>query len=197
MGLELYYNEVALHTLGEVSVRRQTDEYAATDLPQQKVVKLQVRLDFFQQNWADNYQLIETLRLALKSPHTRLRWLNENGQEVPNDLPEEPNAWGTRQQQANFEFSYVVHDLLTNALTATVTSGGDLVLGRVLAYEEALAITRYDELHAHRRRSAYQITMSGILPGNMALDLEDRRTALLAAKSVLIAKVDKKEIRLA
>lgn len=206
MGIQITYDGLALHDMGQVFVTRQRDSYGAAPLALVRRVELTVRLVVTQPQWADNQQMVEDLRAALKKQQGVLVWANELGQELLNqtvsvsdvDWPEEANTPGVRLQQVEFTCAYEDHNLTTQAVELVVTAGEtSLTLGRVDNWEEGMAVARFDEHRSERKRTAYQVSASGFLPSDTTQPLATRRAALLAARSDLIAKLDQKEVRLA
>ncbi len=205
MAQEIIYDGLNLGALGEVSVTSHREEFGPTPLALGRKVTLAVRVSVTQAGWADNRVLIDALRAAVRKQQGVLQWKNEHGQELLNrpvavescDLPEEANTPGVRFQQAELSFSYEAFDLTTQATALVVSSGAQmLTLGSVLEWQESLAVTRFDEMRSERKRSAYQIEVSGFLPVNTALPLATKRAQLLAAKEELLTRLDQKEVRM-
>src|ERR1700704_2229976 len=101
--MELSYASVPLHELGEISVS-QSEQFDPPESPQRILVTLKVKVDFFADSFAHNYGLVQQLRAALRTQHGQLvwsdsstsqDWLNRTVEVTANDMPEEPNSWGS------------------------------------------------------------------------------------------------------
>ena len=194
MKMQLVYNGVDLaalatqfRVLGVATVRE------PAEAPQRERVTYRVRLDFFEQTYADNRGLIEQVRAALTTQQVQMVWTDETGAvqlqrtvTVANDDEAEDAAQrgGTYWQGLSLTFWYYNHDVAANCLSGTV-AGQDL--GAVERWTEQVQVTRFDELRDVRKRVAVQLQASGRWQSDTAQPLETRRSALLAQASALQA----------
>jgi len=190
--MKLVYNGVDLAALAahfrvlSVSTLREPAE-----APQRERVTYRVRLDFFEQTFADNQGLIAQVRSALLSQQLPMLWQDETEATqlqrtvtVANDETAEEAAQrgGTYWQGLTLTFWYYNHDVASNCLKGTV-AGQDL--GAVERWTEQVQVTRFHELKDPRRRVAVQVQAAGRWQADTTQALDDRRTALLAQATAL------------
>jgi hypothetical protein len=191
--MKLIYNGVDLAGLAtHCRILQQSTMREPAEAPQRERVTLRVRLDFFEQTYADNRALLEQCRAALKTQQAVLLWQDErNGTCLQrtvtageDESPEEANArGGTYWQVLVLQFWYYNHDLVANCLNATVNDRLDL--GAVEKWEEQLNVLRFDELRDVRQRVSGRVTASGRWQADTTQALDVRRQALVAQKDRL------------
>jgi hypothetical protein len=190
--MKLVYNGVDLaalashfRVLGVATVRE------PAEAPQRERVTYRIRLDFFEQTYADNHGLIEQVRATLKGQQLQMVWQDETGATqlqrtvtVAGDETTEDAAQrgGTYWQGLTLSFWFYNHDVASNCLKGTI-AGQDL--GAVEKWTEHVQVARFDELHDPRRRVAVQLSTSGRWQADTMQDLDTRRTALLAQATAL------------
>ncbi|HEY1171053.1 MAG TPA: hypothetical protein VGH19_06740 [Verrucomicrobiae bacterium] len=202
---EFYYNGIALHELGLVTLLEQRTAYTPDDAPQRERVDLTVRINIQEASYADNYAMISRVREALRTANAVFLWKNENGKETLNrtvtvtkhNLPEDPNANGVRMQTLQFDCFYIRHDVAGSVMTATLTVGElNSSLGKITDWQEALTTERRNNMRSTRERTSISVRVRGFIAGDTTLGVEARRTAMLALKNTLIARCNNKEGRL-
>lgn len=188
---------LALHNLGEITLLSQQSAYSPDELPQRETRTIGIKVAVWQQNWADNYDLVCQVRDALKLPRVNVEIAETGGTYTPTgvgadvtlpsvtiydrdfdvvncDLPENPNAWGTFQQEIHFslrtEFTDIVRtatDHLTAVFTpnhtvaGTATAGTAITLGNITGWKVDYKSTRYNEAKNIRERATGNIAASG------------------------------------
>lgn len=193
--MQLFYNSVALHDLGEISVS-QSHAYDPPESPQRVLVTFKVKIDLFEVNFADNYGRVLRVREALRTQSAVLQWrdtdmtqdwLNQVVDVVSDDLPDEPNAWGTYQQQINLVFHYQEANLVTNNQLAQYRNGTGpyLVLGNVTKFASGYQAKRFSEMRDQRERAGGTVGMSGYFLASETDTLAARRASLLALSTAL------------
>ena len=194
MGMQLVYDGVDLAGLAdEFRILGVSTVREPADAPQRERVTYRVRLDFFQQTYADNRALIEQVRGALTTQQVQMVWTDESGEvrlqrtvTVANDEEAEEAAQrgGTYWQGLTLSFWFYNHDVAANCMSGTV-AGKDL--GAVERWTEEVQVSRFDELRDVRRRVAVQVTASGRWQCDTTQDLDTRRAALLTQAADLEA----------
>lgn len=174
--------------MGEFTISQQRE----IEDGQRVKVTLKVGVTLFQRSYGDNYSLVQALMSALATQEAVLQWTNtDNGTnyinqtvtQVSNDLPEE---WGTYQMQFNLVFFYYEQNLVTNNLPLTYAGGGAvLTLGNVSKFSQVINTDRFSTYHSQRKVVKGKLTVTGYLLGDPTLALDQRRTALLAAKAAM------------
>jgi hypothetical protein len=179
--LKLWLNSVSLHDLGIITIQGQQSQFTPEDLPQKEIRTLTIKIDFFQDTFSDNYALLTSVRTAVKAQNKTLLWQDEDNEDaspgqvylnqtvtlVSEDIPADPNAWGTYQQQITLVVRYEVNDLVssTTHLQATFKktgrSGAAYTLGNVWTWNEDYKSKYYSELHNLRDRSSGTIAATG------------------------------------
>jgi hypothetical protein len=197
--MQLIYNAVDLATLGVLRILGVATAREPAEAPQRERVTYRVRLDFFQQTFDANFNLIGQLRAALKTQNAALVWVDDAGKQQLNRTvvaaEDDTDAaalerGGTYQQALTFTFWYYNHDVVTNCLNATVTANGIATgLGAVEQWHEVLAAARFDDLRDMRKRVAGRLTASGRLQADTTLPVAARQAALLALKDQLLTSL--------
>lgn len=193
----LQYNDFAITDLGDVTIS-QSREYEGGDSPQRVRVMFRVKVDIFQKTFSDNYNLVQQLRDAVATQHAPLVWMNEDTNEtyvdqpavlVSNDLPEDPNGWGTYYQQCNLVFMFYENNLVTSNLplvikptTGTVTT---ITLNNVRDWEETDTVERWSPLHSQRKMIIRKVTVSGVILSDPTQTIDQQREFLAGQKSLL------------
>jgi hypothetical protein len=199
--MNLTYRDFALHNLGEISVSQSRD-YEGGDAPQRAKVSLRITLDLFETALTDGFVLINLLREELKTPHGQLVWWEEETDItlldqpvtfVSEDLPDDPNAWGSYHQRINLVFMFYEHDITTLNQGMTfrrVASGSPptLTMGFVMEWAESHTHERFDVLRPQRERSLGRVTAGGMFYADQSMDLAARRAALLALKTTWLTE---------
>lgn len=194
--MRLIYNGVDLAALGELRVLGESSVREPAEAPQRERVTVRVRLDVFEQSYADNRGLLEQLRVALRTQQAELVW--EDGEVytqrtvtvADDEVVEEPQTrGGTYWQALVFSFWYYNHDIRSNCLkgTAQVGEAEPLDLGAVLHWEERLRATLVDEYRDKRKLVTLGLTATGRWQADTKASLATRRAALLAQKDALMA----------
>src|ERR1035437_4975137 len=172
--MKLLYNGVDLATLGVLRILSQATVKEPAEAAQRERVTLRCRLDFFQQTYAENAELVQSLWAGLKSATAVLLWQDESGATLAQRavmagdaelLEESGTRGGTRWQAVVFSFWTFLYDLPKQALAATL---GGRDLGQVEKWSEGLDTTRWDEFRSARKRVAGEVTASGRLPADMS-----------------------------
>ena len=192
----LKYGLFDISSLGDATIS-QDREYEGGESPQRIKVTLRVKVEFFQDSFSDNYSLVQQLRQALRTQHDLLVWTNDDTNEtyvsapavpVSNDLPEDPNGWGSYYQACHLVFSYYEHNLVTNNLPLVIKRAGDtgnLSLTNVQTWSESVSTERYSPLHSGRKMVTSKISAAGLLLADTTLSLDDQRTFLAKQKAAL------------
>lgn len=219
--MKLFYTppneaEIRLHDLGEVYLVSQSSQFTPDDLPQIETRTLHIRIEFWQQRFRDNYNLVKQVRAALKKPNGKLKIQDENMVDedggfiaegdvyleqtvvlVSSDLPENPNSWGTYQQSINLVFRYEVNDIASEDTHLQATfqktgAGGSITLGHVTGWRENFRVQRYSPLRDHREHTSGTVAIEGIFPGDPLQTPTVRRTNLQAKMADMKSQVDGK-----
>jgi hypothetical protein len=203
--MDLTYNSLALHELGEVIVIDQHREYEGGESPQRAKVTFNVVVNLFERAFADNYDLVKKVRAKLKTQHGQLTWkdsetdtvwVDQTATVLSENLPEDPNGWGEYFQQIRIAFQFYEHDVLSQNLvllftpTRATDTGEHVTLGRVTGWREELVTDRYSDLRSVRRHTGGRVTASGQFFGNPLASLADRRVSLLAQKEAMLAALN-------
>lgn len=218
----LSYNGFALDSLGEVSVLSQSGRMVPDKLGQKEIRQLRIRIEMFEQDYDTNFSLIQQAREALEEENKVMVWTSpgvvlSTGIEsagtiildrpvviVSHDFPEDPNAWGTYNQQINVVIEYEV-DLTDPAVHMAATflqtgaAGQPTNLGQITAFSQGYRSTKYSELRSIRDRAAGSASLKGelfiglsdLFSENDAPDI--RRATLQGLVNTLNAQVDGKD----
>ena len=197
--MNLIYNGTDLATLGVFRILGQTTVREPAEAPQRERVSYRVRLDFFEQNFSGNQNLVQQLRSALTTQNAQMVWQDGSNvfvnRTVTAAADEEDTAaldqGGTYHQAITFSFWYYNHDIVTNCLDASWTRGTGsnpptLDLGAVEKWEERRVPSRVYEFSAVRKKVEGTVTASGRLQGDTTTPLAARQAALLALKDQLM-----------
>ncbi len=200
--MKLWLGSTALHDLARhLQVLSQASAREPAEAPQRERRTVRVRLEFREDSYLQNRQLVEQVRAALKTPTTSLKWQDDSGATFverwviigDDDQPEGENAWGTYTQSITFSFIYFVHDLTTNCLPASLQrkpDGAVKDLGAILKWSDQLVVDRFHDMRDPRRTVMHLVTASGRLQGNTATtSLDTTRTALLVQKNALLDEI--------
>lgn len=203
--MELYYNDVALHDLGTLTVGGQTFEPFPAAAPQRTRVNLRVRIDSTLDGFRANRDQLEAVREALSTQHAELRWadgeveyLRRTATVGQHNFPDDPNAWGTYHQalEISFEYFETIGEPNALAMTFTKTGGTTFALGQVHGWRRRYSATRYSKLRSHRSGGEGGIFASGQLVPDPATPLATRRSALQTLVNQLLAAVNGADGRL-
>lgn len=199
--MKLWLNDVALHELAaHLQILGTASAREPAEAPQRERRTVRVRLEFRADAYAANAALVASVRTALTTPTTPLRWEDDTGATYlerwvivgDDDQPEADNAQGTYLQSLTFTFHYFVHTLTTNCLPATLTrlpSGPPQDLGAVLKWGETFDVDRFDALKDPRRKVIATVTCAGRFQGNTLQTLDECRTGLQATLDTLRAEL--------
>jgi hypothetical protein len=197
--MELTYDGIALHNLGEIEVA-QRREFEGGENPYRIRVEMTVTLRFWERTFADNFALVRRVRDALNVQHGQLRWTDaESGSvwvEAPAtvsafDWPEDPNSWGTYQQMARVVFQFVESTVTNNSAAATLTfpGGATIALPQLISWREQIATERFDALRSGRRTVMIRLSAAGLALADSALPVATRRSTLEAQRNDWRTKV--------
>lgn len=222
---------LALHNLGEVTLLSQQSAYSPDELPQRETRTIGIKIAVWQQNWADNYDLVCQVRDVLKLPRVNVQISETGGTYTPTgiapdvtlpstdiynrefdvvscDLPENPNAWGTFQQEIHFTLRTEFTDLVTtdtdhltavftpnHTVAGTPSAGTAITLGNITGWKVDYKSTRYNESKNIRERATGNISASGEFLENTGTattnyTIASRRTLLLAKIQAMQAAVN-------
>lgn len=183
--LQLTYNGVALHDLGDVSIVSQSGTFSPEEFPQVETRTISVQILTWAQSTGYNYDTlhasIKSLRDALQSQNKILKWqspgdtaqgqiqLQRPVMVASHDIPEDANSWGIYNQQINVSFRFEVDTSAdSTTLTATVTAGGvagvnysPIPLGKVHKWKDEYRNNFYSDWKDIRQRSSGMVTCSG------------------------------------
>lgn len=200
--MKLFYNGLDLATLGELRVIGYQSRREPADAPTGERVDIRVRLDFFEQTFAENWALVEQLREAIGTQHAVLLWQDEDSSNyvertVVADSEELLDAslerGGTRWLAMVIHFHFYNYDIATNALAATyqrnASGAPELSLDAVDAWTEEAQVSRWDELRSDRKRVEVTIAAAGKFRGDTSQPLITRRAALLAHKDQFLSEI--------
>lgn len=197
--MELSYNGFNLHDLGEVTIV-QSREFEGDLAPQRARVTLRVRVDVFARSYADNRDLLDQARAALRTTQGVLRWrnaavgvdyVNQTAALQTEDLPEE---WGEYHQTLNLTFAY--HEALDpQGLVLTVHDGtAPIQFTRVSRWEEQGAVERFDPKRRHRRETQLTVSVSGFIEADTTDTLANRQAALAAQAAAYRQQMNTAEV---
>lgn len=213
--MKLTINGIALHELGDVSILSQSSVFSNEEMSQKETRTLTIAIDFWEQSYHENYDLVTAARVALAKSHVPLVWqgddeivneeevagpiyLNTLVDVVSHDLPENPNAWGTYQQQIRIvvrhEANRSTSDALKGTFKKTGALGAAIDLGNVISWKSSYRSQRNSEMRNDRSRAGGQVTAQGeLLVPNTGDTLANRRVWLAAAKATLDTHVNGKD----
>ena len=188
--MQLTYNGVTLHTLGELHVGGEKSTLVGGEMTRRRVVQVPVRLDFFHHSWAANRAKVDAVRTALADPLATLLWvdettgttiLNRPATLVSHDLPEDPNQWGTHHQSVSLIFSYDDTAFSPSALLLTLTpyGGSEVDFGEVMDVKSRYQGSRYSPLHDERSRAGGIVQFRGQVKADASDSIDDRREYLI------------------
>jgi hypothetical protein len=207
--LQLTYDGVALDDLGQVSIISQGSQFTPDDFPQKEVRTLHIRIDFWQQTFDGNYNLVEQARTAFLKQNKILKWtsatyvdadgssvggvvhLNRPVQVISTDIPENPNAWGTYQQQINivvrFDAALAGSEDGDGKLQLVFTPEGisttPITFKNVTTWASEHKTRHYSEMRDEREMTGSTITCGGEFIEYSTDDGADGRMALLVAEA--------------
>lgn len=205
----LWYNGVALHELGDITVTGPQRSYDPPDAPQRIVHGLRVVVDLFPCHYVAGHRDVSAIAASLKAQHGILRWTSLQAVEDfihrrvtvrEADLPEDPNSWGTYHRRIVLSFGWVEN--LTDAdagnlgtggvATFTRTGGGSPVsLGNITQWQEGVRNLRLHDRRATRDRSDGRLSVAGFIRADTGNpDLTARRAALIATKEAMLTAMD-------
>lgn len=213
MSMQLTYAGQRLDQIGDLQITSRR-AFEPAHAPQRVVVTLNVVIDIFRDNYHDAQRLRETLSTALRKQHRRLLWKNPNssvptGEEnyvdriatvVSEDLPEDPNAWGTKYQKVNVVFQYIenlTNNNQTNNLLCYFTPDCEVPvaaedLGQVHSFGEGYTTERFSQYNDERRRTSGSVSISGRFIVDQDDYLSDRRNALESKRNAILTAVGHK-----
>ena len=212
--LQLTYNGVALHSLGNITIVSQSGAFSPEEFPQKETRTIQVRITTWANDTGYNfdtlYANIKSAREALQAQNKLLTWISAGETAgdtqlqrpvmvVSHDIPENPNAWGVYQQEINIAFRFEVDTSAdSTTLTATVTGYANGVnyspisLGKVHRFKNEYRNQYYSEWKNIRQRSPGTVTASGELfygLGDTGSTNDTRLAGVIAAKNSLEAQI--------
>lgn len=210
------YNGFALDSLGEVSVLSQTGRMMPDKLGQKEIRQLHIRIEMFEQDYDTNMSLILQARESLEEQNKDFIWVSPgvvmmDGSEAPgttqlnrpvvvvsHDFPEDPNAWGSYNQQINVVIEYefdltdpTVHMAAT--FLQTGSAGQPANLGMVYGFTPSYRSTKYSELRNIRDRAAGTVNLKGeivSLLSDQNGNTDNRRATLQGLINVLNDQVN-------
>jgi hypothetical protein len=208
--------QLAVHDLAEIQLVSEEAQMEPPEMPQREVRTITVRLEFFEQTFRENHELVEQVRAALKAvhPHIRLKEADHvypagSGQAtVPGEVildrpcevlnhskPEDPNAVGTYNQALVISLRYELTDLQGPAtphltLQFTKTGGQALAMGNVLTFRTSYRASYISEYRNIRDRATGQVSASGEWLADTSDPLADRRAFLEALATDWTAQVN-------
>lgn len=202
--MQLTYNGVALHALGQLRVGGESSSFDPPDLPRERRVRVSVSLDFFEPGWGANRAVVDQVRTALANPQAVLLWVDEASATtmvnqpatlVSYDLPEDPGKWGTWHQQVTLTFEYVDAGFAPDALSATYTptGGSSVSLGNVTRWRDSWSSSRYSALLSQRSRTGGRISASGFLRADPTLSVDAQRSWLVTQVAALKTAANAKD----
>ena len=203
--MELFYNNIALHDLGTLTVGGQQFEPFPPEAPQRKKVILRVRIDTTLEGHSLNRAKISAVLAALETQHAPLLWrdgavihVNQTANVAQHNLPDDPNAWGTYHQAIEIAFEYfeTLASPNTMPMIFTKTGASAVVLGQVYRWNRRYAAQRYSSLRRQRSGATGGISASGQLVADPALSLAERRASLQILANQMMAAVNGAEGRL-
>lgn len=205
----LWYNGVALHELGDITVSGPQRSYDPPEAPQRIVHGLRVVVDLFPCHYASGHRDVSAIAASLKAQHGVLRWTSVQAVEDfihrrvtvrEADLPEDPNAWGTFHRRIVMSFGWVENltDIEAGNLgaggvaTFTRTGGGTPVnLVNITQWQEGVRNIRLNDRRATRERADGRLTVAGFIRADTGNpDLAARRASLLATKDAMLTAMD-------
>ncbi|MCC7375772.1 MAG: hypothetical protein IT581_14030, partial [Verrucomicrobiales bacterium] len=129
--VQLFYNNVALHAIGDVTISGPSQSFDPPEAPQRIGNTLRVSVDLFPDDFIQGQQSVGRLLADLRKQHGVLRWTDSGTREKfvdrtvtvrESDLPDDPNGWGTYHRRITFVFGWV--DNLTDATAGNIGTGG-------------------------------------------------------------------------
>lgn len=200
--MNLTFSNTNLADLGSLRIIGRVSRREPALAPTRERVEYQVRLDFFEQTFAANYNLIQQLAAAMKANVASLQWQDDNGTQyeamtvTAGDFSTEAaplERGGTYWQAITFSFWYyqaLAAGTLTGSFTAAVAQGLPAQpaqdLGSVELWSEKLTSERFDPLHSERRMVIGTVNCAGKWIGDATQSLGNMQPALLAKKDALI-----------
>jgi hypothetical protein len=213
--MKLWYNAVAIHDLGRVSLTEESTTLQPEDAPQKESLTLTLRVDTWERgSYVDNRTILLQVKDALTVQNAQLKLLQEAvpGTESESDLtmfdqmativshnfPSDPNEWGVHHGRLVIVFKLERHNLTTNGLTATCTptTGAPVNLGSVFRFKEGYQVEHFSKLVDPREHIGGTVTMTGEFLGDMSMTLANRRAALTSTKNAWIVSMLKKDCRI-
>jgi hypothetical protein len=209
----LTYNGYNLDNLGlisEITIMSQTGRMVPDKLAQKEIRQLKLRVEFFDQSYDMNMGLLTDARTAFATQNQEIIWTDPAGTIVldrpvviiAHDIPEDPNAWGTYNQQINITIEFEV-DLTANDSGGTIylqatfqqtgVAGQPANLGQIREFTQGYRSTKYSELRNIRERSSGTVNLKGeVFVGltDTAGGNDNRRATLQAQLLILNAQVD-------
>ena len=196
--MELTYNGVDLHDIGEITVSQGT-EYEGGEMPTRAKRTLTVTLDVFEETFASNQALLQQVTAALKVQHgvllwkdedTGTEWVNQSAVVESQTFPDDPNAWGRYHQQVQVVFSFYEQNLETGSAAVTLSfTAGNIELAQMTEWKESISFERFDSLHAEQKFAVVSIEARGIQTVATTGTVAERRTALHALRDTWKARV--------
>lgn len=205
--MELTYDGVALHGLGEVILLGEKRTGTPEACPQRNRVVMRARVEFFEATWRDNYDQVRALQTALAKQHGVLRWvdpaaageaqelLNQTVEVLEHDRSEPNEAGGTRQQRLELAFAWweAVNPQNEEMWFTDAAGGAGQALGGVTRWSEGYAADRVSGVKSVRRTGVNRVEVSGQFLAAPTGTLAARRKALQELKDALLAEVNGKE----
>lgn len=196
--MELTYNGVALHELGEVTISQST-EYEGGETPVRAKRTLRVVLEVFEDTFASNYALVTQAKAALKVQHGVLLWrdaetetvfVNQTAVVESENLPDDPNGWGRYHQRLEIVFTFYEQDLTTERAAVTLAyAAGNIELAQMTEWKETVEVTPFDPLRPQQKFAVVTVQASGLELADTKLTLTQRRAALHAKRDVWRSRV--------
>jgi hypothetical protein len=205
--MKFTYNNVAFHELGDVTIVSQGTTYSPEEVAQKETRTFTVKIDTWEQSYSENYDLIATVRNALSATTAAVLWQGDdevsNGDTVPgpiylsqvcevtgNNLPENPNSWGSYQQSITIDFKYVVDrtsstDALKMTFKKTGATGPAKDMGIVSGWKDGFKSKRFHDLHSDLETVMGELSASGEFLANPNDALTARRVYLATKKAEL------------
>ncbi len=212
---------LAVHDLGEVILSSQTNNFEPPEMPTKEVRTLTIRCDVWEQNYRDNFNLIQQIREALSSNIEPNVWLKmpdhrySDGSEIitiPGEdvlnhpvsiieyqLPDDPNSSGTYQQALIFTCRYELVGLETEGTdhlrgSFTKTGNGPIELGNIATFRRGFRQSYYSEWRNIRERATGNGSCTGeMLAADSANPVATRRSQLDAKIKQLEAELNGKD----
>lgn len=198
MATQLWYNGVALHSLGVVEAGgRRVTPSPAGELQTRWTVTWEVTLHLVGNTFAGNLANRDTVLAALRTPQSTLTWKTASGTTLDSRTATlEPFEWpvvpggGNLHQKLVLNFAWQDTSLATtNRLAATwydAAADETTTLGVVTGCTQSYQGQRVDDLHDARTRVGGSITLTGELLADTTQTLASRRSTLQAARDALV-----------